>query len=567
MTITRKDLERATQRAQSLLLSLRSPQGYWEGRLASSPLATGVALTALDPVDLPPQRMRAAFEWLTKAQHANGGWGDTRSSRANLAATLLVLCADARHQGLTELSRQCAQNFVEQRGGFVEGLSRIYGADLTFQVPIRMAGACSGLVDWSDVDPLPLELATAPRSVMGVLGLPVVSYALPALVCVGLARHRQSPSSLPLAALREKVATAALQVIREMQPPGGGYLEAIPITAFCLMALKAAGCGTHPIAQDAKRFLLSTQRENGPWPVEVNLSTWNTTRAIEALGDGVTSPETSRAWLLKQQTTTPCVYSNAAPGGWGWNHLPGSVPDADDTAGALLALKLLGVGISPEVEKGLAWLLRLQNSNGGWPTFCRGWEKLPFDRSAPDLTAHVLRAFAAWNNGSKNNLSSAIDDATASGWKFLQDQQRPDGSFAPLWFGCEFAPDQINATYGTCQVLQACAADGRHPAELRKRAQKFLLSLQNADGSFGGCSGAPGTVEETGLALKALCAHGWTFDTPQAQRAARWLTDHQHRDGWWDPSAIGFYFAVLWYHEELYPLCYGLGGLRALCAS
>jgi hypothetical protein len=38
------------------------------------------------------------------------------------------------------------------------------------------------------------------------------------------------------------------------------------------------------------------------------------------------------------------------------------------------------------------WLLDLQNGDGGIPTFCRGWGALPFDRSAPDLTAHALRA-------------------------------------------------------------------------------------------------------------------------------------------------------------------------------
>src|SRR5438046_6015338 len=46
--------------------------------------------------------------------------------------------------------------------------------------------------------------------------------------------------------------------------------------------------------------------------------------------------------------------------------------------------------------EGLAWLQNLQNSDGGWPTFCRGWGKLPFDRSGTDLTAHALRALRAW---------------------------------------------------------------------------------------------------------------------------------------------------------------------------
>ena len=39
----------------------------------------------------------------------------------------------------------------------------------------------------------------------------------------------------------------------------------------------------------------------------------------------------------------------------------------------------------------LDWLIHLQNRDGGWPTFCRGWGALPFDRSGCDLTAHVLR--------------------------------------------------------------------------------------------------------------------------------------------------------------------------------
>src|SRR5690606_25599498 len=44
------------------------------------------------------------------------------------------------------------------------------------------------------------------------------------------------------------------------------------------------------------------------------------------------------------------------------------------------------------VRRGVTWLLDLQNRDGGWPTFCRGWGKLPFDRSSPDITAHCMRA-------------------------------------------------------------------------------------------------------------------------------------------------------------------------------
>src|SRR5579862_4717556 len=157
---------------------------------------------------------------------------------------------------------------------------------------------------------------------MGALRLPVVSYALPALVSVGLSRHARAPSwMLPLRWLREAITDRALDAILKMQPESGGYLEAIPITAFCLIGLKSAGRADHPVAKNARRFLIDTQREDGSWPVEVNLSVWNTTRAIDALAAGglletalsESERATTRDWILAQQTKTRSVYSDTQP--------------------------------------------------------------------------------------------------------------------------------------------------------------------------------------------------------------------------------------------------------------
>lgn len=570
--------------------------GYWEGRLASSPLATAVALCALNDEDAFSEERRAAgFSYLASTQNKDGGWGDTEISKSNLAATLLVLCAEAffspqRHKGAENgggdgptggrgvggtggdwISRGCA--YADKLGGVKDGLRKVYGKDLTFQVPIRMAAACAGLIPWNQVDALPFELALAPRGLMGALRLPVVSYALPALVCVGLARHVKAPSwFLPSRWLRSSLTEKALDLIRSMQPESGGYLEAIPITAFCMLGLKAAGRGDHAIAQNAKRFLLATQREDGSWPVEVNLSVWNTTRAIEALAAGEilestldqSEREKTRDWILAQQTTGKSVYSDAQPGGWGWNHLSGSVPDVDDTSGAILALRKLGVAAEHEaIRLGREWLVKLQNRDGGWPTFCRGWNKLPFDKSAPDLTAHALRA-----------LDVNIEGRHESdwGWSYFGRVQRTDGALAPLWFGCESASDEKNLTYGTTHVLftttDARIKDGFVTVSPEMQtlgpALAWLRSIQNADGGFGGCKGAPSSAEETGLSLRALIVSGVDPEEACCTRAAEWLLKNQRADGSWNPAPIGFYFAVLWYYEELYPLCYALGGLGAL---
>ncbi len=121
-----------------------------------------------------------------------------------------------------------------------------------------------------------------------------------------------------------------------------------------------------------------------------------TTLAINVLSDGGENfgglASRSRQWLLDQQYREVHPFTSAAPGGWGWTPLPGAVPDADDTSGALLALHNLGVTAESKQAAvvGLTWLLDLQNGDGGWPTFCRGWGHLPFDRSSADISAHAL---------------------------------------------------------------------------------------------------------------------------------------------------------------------------------
>ena len=143
-------------------------------------------------------------------------------------------------------------------------------------------------------------------------------------------------------------------------------------------------------------------RPDGCWPIDTNLATWVTTLSINALAHNpefrtiMPADERTklREWLLGQQYRDEHPYTLADAGGWAWTDLPGGVPDADDTPGALLALRNLGDvddRTRDAAAAGVRWLLGLQNADGGIPTFCRGWGKLPFDRSSPDLTGHTLR--------------------------------------------------------------------------------------------------------------------------------------------------------------------------------
>ncbi len=129
------------------------------------------------------------------------------------------------------------------------------------------------------------------------------------------------------------------------------------------------------------------------------------------------------------------------------------------------------------------WLRRLQNRDGGWPTFCRGWGKLPFDRSSNDLTAHAIRALqVAEQLGTEDRAStkSSFDRARA----FLLANQQADGSWLPLWFGNQDRADESNPVYGTSRVLVASAAFLGE--ESVRRGCDYLISVQNGDGGWGG---------------------------------------------------------------------------------
>jgi squalene-hopene/tetraprenyl-beta-curcumene cyclase len=378
--------------------------------------------------------------------------------------------------------------------------------------------------------------------------------------------------------LRALSVEPSLRVLRKIQPASGGYLEAAPLTSFVVMSLAASGRADHAVSQAGVQFLLDSIRPDGSWPIDTNLATWTTTLSINALTSAGVDPASLDCldWLLACQYDEIHPFTGAAPGAWGWTDLSGAVPDADDTPGALLALAALResptcstdnrMRIEQSASAGVHWLLDLQNRDGGWPTFCRGWGKLPFDRSGADLTAHALRAFRAWPIG---EAESRIRRATDKGFRYLDRQQRADGSWIPLWFGNQDDAREENAIYGTAKVLQAYHDFGRQNSQSARRAAAWLRSVQNSDGGWGGGpsrSAADGdrfsSVEETALAVEVLAQTSVDGAGREIlDRGVDWLLDAIDADRHREASPIGFYFAKLWYYEKLYPLIFTVSAL------
>lgn len=634
-SIPRQRLESGYERAKAALLAERTSLGHWEGELSSSALSTATSVMALELVRRgAAERADVNFStliggglrWIALHQNPDGGWGDTTLSHSNIATTMLCHAAFHGAQAAAEYSAtvQSSQSYIEREGGVAAVRAR-YGKDKTFSIPILTHCALAGLVDWREVAALPFELACVPARFYRWVRMPVVSYALPALIAIGQARHHFVKPRNPLVrAVRNASIGRSLKILERIQPASGGFLEAAPLTGFVTMSLAGIGLWHHPVALRGTEFLVRSVRADGSWPIDTNLATWTTTLAVNALGDDLPSESVPEllAWLLGQQYQEIHPYTNSPPGAWAWTDLTGGVPDADDTPGAILALLNLcrparqpfqadqatcelGTEASqagkPDVrnaiEKGLRWLLDLQNRDGGWPTFCRGWGLLPFDRSAPDLTAHALRALIAWQTPADVPSSALIPQsrqrrAERAGWLYLAHTQRSDGSWLPLWFGNQDVPHDENPTYGTARVLAAYRDAGLLNDPAARRGLEWLVTTQNTDGGWGGGPGINSSVEETALALEIVLSielgqrlhrvsetesrrsesvpasrPRWEKALPGevlaecAERGLDWLLCRVENGIFTEPSPIGFYFAKLWYFEKLYPLIFTVAAL------
>ena len=598
------------------LIAEMRPEGFWEGRLSCSALSTATAVSAIslagDPAD--QDRIARGVAWIRGHQNSDGSWGDTVDSPGNVSTTLLCVAALRLAGPTTSFAANLPKSPPTASGGgggaagspppdAVGGLfaianvatpisaaesieraeaylaacagaaspdvagtlRRLYGDDRTFAVPILMNCCLAGMAPWDSVAGLPFEMAALPHWCYKALRLHVVSYALPALIAIGLLVDRRNPPRGVLRRLlRRAVTPHVLEKLGRIQPDHGGFLDATPLTSFVAMALTALVGREQPVAARCLGFLRRSQRPEGSWPIDTNLSVWLTTAAVSALAAAGQLPRIDRArtaaWIAARQYQVPHPYTHAAPGAWAWTHLAGGVPDADDTAGAILALAELDR--HDGIDAAVRWLLALQNHDGGWPTFCRGWGKLPFDKSAPDLTAHALRAICAAAATVKTRLPQR---AIRRGLGYLFREQQADGSWIPLWFGNQAAPGQTNPVLGTSRVLLALEVlDRDGPAAAR--GIEYLASAQNADGGWGGAGGVASSLEETAVAVAALASWAQRPDMREmpAVRAmaqgVRYLVEAVARPPA-EPTPLGLYFARLWYSEQLYPLIWPIHAL------
>ena len=192
-----------------------------------------------------------------------------------------------------------------------------------------------------------------------------------------------------------------------------------------LVSLAESALGARPMKLLAR--IRSAQRADGRIGPNVNSTIWGILALRQA---GERAPRAAVRFVLRQQ---------AGSGGWAW-YLHGQ-PDSNDTAAAIEALRSAGVSGKP-IRRGFAYLLRLQNRDGGF-------ELTPGRGSDAQSTAWAMQAFL-----------SAGRPVPKGSVAYLLHLRRPDGSFR---YSRRYATTPV---WVTAQVLPALA---RKPFPLRGR--------------------------------------------------------------------------------------------------
>lgn len=578
------ELEIRFNELSDILLNEMNKDGFWTGHLSSSALGVAVAVAALHFHDQEENRteIEKALDWLLKNANTDGGYGDTPESPSNISTSLLVYAAlnlyAAKSQNIQSLQQKVAEYLKVNKidlttGNVADAILGHYKKDYTFSVPIlTMCALCGipGKGGFEKIPQLPFELSLLPQKFYRLLNLSVVSYAIPALIAVGIVIFKRKRSGKLAHLIRGSAERKALKLLQKSLPESGGFLEAIPLTAFVTLSLINAEYRNMDVVDKGVAFLKRTQRDDGGWPIDIDLSTWVSSLSVKALGnrlDKTLSREQQQrigAHFLSVQNKRVHPFNGTSPGGWGWTNYSGSVPDCDDTPGAMLALMRINEPetIKNEILAGANWLFQLQNSDGGFPTFSKGWGKLPFDQSCADLTGHCVLALATVAKIYQDesvHFQKKLNKSLRLALNYLSVQQKSDGSWLPLWFGNQQAEKHENPVYGTARVLnylhdaQPFFKNDNLQGQVRsmiQKAEKYLLEVQNGDGSWGGAKNISGTLEETSLAVAALAR---TNQDDSVLKGFAWLDKTFNNQGL--PSApIGLYFASLWYSEKLYPL-------------
>jgi squalene-hopene/tetraprenyl-beta-curcumene cyclase len=428
-----------------------------------------------------------------------------------------------------------------------------------------------------------------------------------------LAHWCQRHGVLPL---RRRALRAAEKWMLERFARSDGLGAIYPPIIFSMVALQALGYAPDsPEVRECRRQLeglVIEDQTSGTVRLQPCKSpVWDTALTLRALQQSGVAPDASKMargmeWLLDRECTWDGDWSrtvDAPPGGWYFEYANEFYPDCDDTAMVLMALRtgfdalaktaerspcapqrmdrthavadtyqrmVLTDRTAGALDRGLRWLLAMQNDDGGWGAFDRNNNRqflcyVPFadhnamiDPSTPDITARVLEALGELGR----RIGEPVIDR---GVEYLRRSQEPDGSWYGRW--------GVNYIYGTWQTLTGLAAVGL-PADdpMMVGGVNWLLSCQQPNGAWGESPDSyadprlrgqgPATASQTAWAVLGLIAAGQER-SPAVVRGIRHLLRTQRDDGtWYESEFTGTGFPRVFYlRYHYYPIYFPLMAL------
>ncbi|MBY0120458.1 squalene--hopene cyclase [Bacillus sp. S/N-304-OC-R1] len=332
-----------------------------------------------------------------------------------------------------------------------------------------------------------------------------------------------------------------------------GYFSSTFLMIFALLSLGYSK--DHAIIKKAISGLYSMKCEidGHPHMQYTTATVWNTSLinyALQEAGVSYLDPMIMKAntYLLKRQQYKygDWVMHNpsSSPGGWGFADKNTMHPDTDDTSASLRSIANI-VLTNPDFrhswEKGIQWLLSMQNNDGGWAAFERNTNSsiiklLPIEKakymltdpSSADLTGRTLEFIGKFTNLPKNH--SIIQ----RGIKWLLKQQENNGSWYGKWGIC-----YIYGTWGALTGLRACGIQSNQPSIVK--GAKWLNGIQNQDGSWGESCKSDSMEVYIPLESSTLTHTAWAVDalisvydqpTKEIQNGIKFLVKNLLNDEW-----------------------------------
>ena len=620
-------IEDAIDRALGWLLSAQAEDGYWWGELeADTTLESDYIpyLHALGKLD--SEKTAKLANYIRQRQLPDGGWSLFPGGPAELNATVkayvaLRLAGDAASAAHLQKAREVVHRLggLEATNSYVRFYLAMFGAiDWSYApaiapelmlLPLWLPFNIYEMSSWTRAIVIPMTIIYALKpswpfpegfSVQELFKTPG---AKPLSLCwsgstvswrnafIALDRALKAYERLPWKPLRKTAIKRARRWMVERLERAEGLGTIYPAMMNSIYALLAGGSDTDdPLVSREIGYLERYEiEEEDTLRLQPCISpVWDTAIAMVALEEAGLDPAhpglvKGAQWLVENQVLSGGDWQvknkRGAAGGWAFEFRNDDYPDVDDTAFVLMAL---GRVAAPEedrlrgaIRRGVAWLLSMQNSDGGWGAFdhennLQFLNNIPFadhnamlDPSTADVTARAIECLGQMGWQPAHPVMKRAHD-------FLLRDQCSDGSWFGRW--------GVNYVYGTSGVLRALDNVGLRNSTESKRAAEWLRSVQNPDGGFGETACSYDDVSLKGKGASTASQTAWGLigllavvepDDPAVERAVAWLAEHQSDDGSWDESGFtGTGFPRVFYlkyhlYRNSFPL-YALGRYQNL---